>query len=200
MDGVLVNIKNSWKYIHDFFQVDNNKNFDLYLKHKIDYKEFMKRDIDLWGNVHVKTLKNIFDKVHLMKGANATITQLKKIGCRTAIVSAGISILAQRIQRQLEIDYSFANKLLINKKGFLTGEGKEVVNPLKKNLIVNKILLKEKMKKEDCAVVGDSVFDVPMFKEAVVSIAFNSTNNSVKEAATVFIEEKDLREILPHIT
>ncbi len=51
----------------------------------------------------------------------------------------------------------------------------------------------------DCAVVGDSSYDIPMFKKAGLSIAFNSDENRVRKAADIVVNKKDLREILPHL-
>jgi len=196
MDGVLVDIESSWQFVHKRFNVDNRDNLKEFLNHRISYGEFMKKDIALWGRVNIDTLKNILSEVHLMKGAELAVTQLQKEGHKTAIISAGISILAERIQQKLKIDHIYANKIIANRNGILTGE--EVVNPLNKIAVLRELASKEHITLLNCAVIGDTIFDVPMFKAAGFSIAFNTNNEQVREAADVVVEDKDLKEILSY--
>jgi len=198
MDGVLVDISNSWQFIHKSFNVDGGDNFRRFLDNEISYGEFMEADISLWSRVKVDFLESILAEVPLMKGAKSTVKQLKNAGYKTAIISAGISILAERIQQELGIDYAFANRLIANGNGVLTGKGEEVVNPLKKAAVLRELAAKEHTTSRCCAAIGDSIFDVPMFKEAGFSIAFNTNDKRVKEAADIIIEEKNLEKVLPY--
>lgn len=198
MDGVLVDINSSWQFVHKAFNVNNQDNLRRFLNSEISYVEFMKRDIALWGNIHIDTVKSVLAKAPLMKGAKSTVSQLKKAGYKTAIISGGISILAERVRKELGIDYTFANKITVNENGMLTGEGEEVVNLLKKTAVLERLASKEKTTPRCCAVVGDSMFDIPMFEEAGFSIAFNTDDKRVREAADVVIEGKDLKKILPY--
>jgi phosphoserine phosphatase len=198
MDGVLVDIGSSWQFVHKRFNVDNRDNLKEFLNHRISYGEFMKKDIALWGTVNMETLKNILSEVPLMIGAELAVTQLRKEGYKTAIISAGISILAERIQQKLKIDHIYANKIIAHKNGVLTGE--EVVNPLNKIAVLRELASKEHMTLLNCAVIGDTIFDVSMFKAAGFSIAFNTKNEQVRQAADVVVEDKDLKEILPYFT
>jgi len=198
MDGVLVDISNSWQFVHKSFNVNGRDNFRRFLDNEISYGEFMEADINLWGRVKVDFLESILAEVPLMKGAKSTVKQLKNAGYKTAIISAGISILAERIQQELGIDYAFANRLIANGNGVLTGKGEEVVNPLKKAAVLRELAAKEHTAPRCCAVIGDSIFDVPMFKEAGFSIAFNTNDKRVKEAADIIIEEKNLEKVLPY--
>jgi len=97
----------------------------------------------------------------------------------------------------LGINYSYANKLLFDGKGRLTGEAEESVTLSNKDSILKRLAAVEGIKPSECAVVGDSRFDVPMFKDAGFSIAFNPKDQLVREAAYSVIERKGLREILP---
>lgn len=196
MDGVLVDVNSSWQFVHKAFNVNNQDNLRRYLNGEINYVEFMKRDITLWGDIHVDTIKSVLDRVQLMKGAKSTVAMLGKTGYKTAIISGGISILAERIQKELGIDYTFANKIIVNANGMLTGEGEEVVNLLDKTAVLRRLASKEQTTPSCCAVVGDSIFDIQLFKEAGFSIAFNTDDKRVNEAANVVIKGRDLKEIL----
>jgi len=190
LDGVLVDTKSSWQTIHEAFGVDNEENFQRYLRDEISFKEFMRSDIRLWKNININKIKSILDQVPLIKGAKETINALKKAGYKTAIISSGISLLADRVKNELGIDQSFANELLVNKNGYLTGEGKENVELLKKVRTLQRLAAIEGIATQQCAVVGDSVFDIQLFKKAGFSIAFNTKDHRVKEAANLAIEGK----------
>jgi len=199
MDGVLVDIDSSWQSVHRKLNVDNSDNLKQFLNHQISYLEFMKKDMKLWGKANINTIKNILGEVPLMKNAKSTVAQLKKAGYKTAIISSGISILAERVQRELRIDFVFANRIVADRNGVLTGKGVEVVNPLSKEAVLRKFASEQHTTPQCCAVVGDTIFDVPMFREAGFSIAFNTDDKQVRKAANVAVEGKDLKKILPHL-
>jgi phosphoserine phosphatase len=199
MDGVLVDIDSSWSYVHSAFKVGKNDNFSNYLLGKFDYREFMRRDIRLWGRVNINAIKEILARLRIMKGAKQSVAELKKAGCFTAIISSGISILADRIQKTVGIDYSLANGLVVDENGMLTGEGEEVVPLLEKDTVLRKFAAQHQTCLENCAVIGDSRFDIQLFEIAGLSIAFNSSDDQVKRKADVVVDGKDLRLVIPFI-
>ena len=198
MDGVLVDIESSWEFVHKAFGIDGRENFERYLRGEFDYREFMRKDIGLWGRVHVDQIRKILDQVPFMKGTKVTMDILRNSGYKTAIISSGLSVLAEKLQRELGLDYVFANDFLIDNEGFLTGEGNPVVELWNKEKVLQRLLKFLEIEPEHCAVVGDSIFDVSLFETAGLSIAFNSRDERVMKSADVSIESKDLRMILPH--
>ena len=92
MDGVLADIYSSWKFIHDFFETNNDESVNEYLKGNIDDLEFIRRDVCLWKingeMININILYDILSDVPIMKGAKDCIRNLKKLGFKTAIVSA----------------------------------------------------------------------------------------------------------------
>lgn len=200
MDGVLVDIKSSWQFIHNAFGADNSENLKKYVEGKMTYEELMRRDIALWGRVHVDRIKDILSTAPMMVGATETFSRLRKAGMRTAVISAGVSVLADRLQAILGLDYVYANRVLTDQNGFLTGEGEETVCLLGKLSVLRKLAAEEHVRLRECAVIGDSIYDVPMFRKAGLSLAFNTDDCDVRKAAKVVIEKKDLRETLPYLT
>jgi phosphoserine phosphatase len=200
MDGVLVDIDSSWQLVHRAFSAVNEDNFRRYLHGEIDYKEFMRTDISLWGKVRVRQIEDILDKAPLMPTAQGVISESKKRGYKTAIISSGISILAERVKRTFNIDYSFANKLVVDNEGLLTGEGEEVVELSSKDQVLKRLADKEKMQIKQCVAIGDSKYDISLFRESGLSIAFNTKDETVKKAADLVIDGTDLGKILPWLT
>lgn len=199
LDGVLVDIDSSWQTIHRAFGVDNEENFQKHLRNEIDYREFMRSDIGLWGNPNATRIRRILDRVPLMKGVRDVLDALRMRKLKTAIISSGVLMLAERIKEELGIDHVFANRLLTDDEGRLLGEGEEFVTLRNKDVVLERLCRAEAVRLEDCAVVGDSRFDISLFEKAGFSIAFNAQDRVITEAADVIIEEKDMKLILPWI-
>jgi len=196
MDGVIADVKSSWSYVHKKFNINNEDNIQSYLRGKIDYNEFMRKDIKLWGLRNIDDIKNILKDVKLITGSKHTVKELKKRGYEITLLSAGISLLADMLNREFNFDYVLANILCTDEEGYLTGEGKTVVELLSKEAAAKKLIKKTAMSPKECVAIGDSQYDVPIFKMVGLSIAFNTDNISVKQAANKVINKKDLREIL----
>ena len=105
MDGVLTDTISSWKYIHEYFKSSNERSVEDYLKGKIDDMEFIRRDVSLWKEngkpITEKRLIEILSNIPIMKGAKNCIKSIKKYNIKTAIVSAGLDILAQKIAKKI---------------------------------------------------------------------------------------------------
>jgi phosphoserine phosphatase len=199
LDGVLVDVESSWQAVHRAFDVDNEANFRRYLQGKIDYQEFMRSDIALWSNPAIEYVSDVLQGLPLMRGARETLAAIKATGHRTAIISSGISLLADRVQAAMGIDYSYANRLHVDAQGRLTGEGDEVVKIDGKGEVLKRLCGRLGFTLGECAVIGDSVFDIPMFEGAGLSVAFNPTDQAVNDAADV-VEAHDLRSVIPWLT
>jgi phosphoserine phosphatase len=202
MDGVLTDIHSSWRYIHDYFKTSNNRSLKEYLKGEIDDFEFIKRDASLWVEngqlIKNRRLYEILSKVPIMDGAKECIDNLKHNNIKTAIISAGINILADRVANDLCIDYVFSNGVKTDGKGRITGEGILNVKLIHKNQTMEKLSKDERIPLHRIAAVGNSCFDIPMFNITGLSIAFNPSDDCVREAADIIIERKNLLETLPH--
>ncbi|RLI29707.1 MAG: phosphoserine phosphatase [Candidatus Hecatellales archaeon] len=199
MDGVLVDVESSWMFVHEAFKVDNEDNYRRYFSGEIGYQEFLDSDIRLWGRVPLAKIEEILAKVPLMPGARETIETLKGKGFLTAIISSGLEPLALRLKRQLGLDYVYANRLIVDGEGYLTGKGESVVEPKRKLEVLERLTEQLGLKPCNCAVVGDSFYDAPMLKAAGLGIAFNPKDEVVERAADVVVRGKNLKAVLKPI-
>jgi phosphoserine phosphatase len=203
LDGVLADAVSSWCWIHDHFGVNNDASLKEFLEGRIDDHEFMRRDIELWLNqkkkIGLSEIDEILSTLPLMPGAKETIAELDNRGIGSAIISGGIEIHAERVARELGINYVMANPFETDEDGFLTGRGIVNVPLLDKGSVLVGFLNTVGLEKNDCVSVGNSQIDVPLFKNSRMGIAFNPYDEIVKEHADVVIEKKDLREILPYV-
>ena len=203
MDGVLADIESSWAYVHEHFGVNNEHSLKAYLDGEIDDMEFIRRDIDLWRKknptLSIEEIRRNLSNVPVMNGADKTVGELRRRGIRTAIVSAGIDVLAQRLAIELRMDMFFANGFVADCAGRLTGEGILNVSLAEKGEMVDMIAGLLDVSREDVVSVGNSRYDIPMFRSSGLGIAFRPADDEVREHADVVIEENDLSRILDRL-
>jgi phosphoserine phosphatase len=199
MDGVFVDVNSSWAYVHQKFGVDNADNLNLYLNGEIDYRELLKRDAKLWGRRHISELKTILNELKLIECSEHTIFELRKRGYKIVLLSAGVYFLAEIINEVMHFDRFYANKVCFDENGYLNGRVEPMVELLKKDVILKKILFDLKIKPEECVAIGDSEYEIPVFNLVGLSIAFNTKSEKVKDSVEIVVENKDLREVLKYL-
>ena len=150
----------------------------------------------LWKNLPVERFVSILRNISYVDGAVETFEELKRRGIRTGIVSAGISLLADRAKKELGADFAVANKLLYE-EGKLTGKVKVKVSLKNKDEVIKEMAWMLGVDLESCAVVGDNVFDLPSV--VGLKIAFNPRSVDVREIADIVIESGDLTEVLEYL-
>lgn len=195
LDGVLVDGRGSWAEVHKGLGTlkQSELNGKEYFSGRITFDEWAERDVTLWDGVDIERIKEILYRSHLMKGIDETLTRLKK-DYRLAIISGGLKILADHLKERFGMDYSFGNEFRID-DGKVMGIN-QVVDFKGKGRILKEIADDAGIETGECAAVGDYINDIPMFKAAGFSIAFNPKDESILEYADEVIYEKDLSRLL----
>ncbi len=182
MDGVLSKEKSSWNYLHTRLGVSNENNYNLFRTGKIDYREFMRRDINLWlqsrGEITVDAIKQILDEIELFPGAVEATKTLHREGFHLVIVSGGLMWLAEKIGRETGIDEIYAN-IILSLGGIVLPDCRALVNPKRKDIVVNNVL--NKYSPEYSISIGDSPDDQKMFNVTDYSISMNNEPGYVNE-------------------
>ena len=201
MDGVLLDTVSSWRYIHEYFGTTNERSIMPYLRGDIDYLEFIRRNVSLWKTnekaVKKVTIEKILYSIPIIKGVEKCISFLKKHDVQTAIISAGLDILAGKVAADVGIDYTFANEVKVGSDGRLTGEGVLHVELMHKDKNVKDLVQQLHLSLDSCAAVGNSCFDIPMLEVCGLSIAFNPEDPCVVQCADVVVKDKDLSKLIP---
>ena len=183
MDGTLVDVDSSWRAVHEHFGLSNDAGLAAFLAGQIDDEEFIRSDVRLWRahdpGITTAQLRRILAGVPLMPGAKALFAGLRERRVRTAIVSGGLDMLAERIGRELGIDHVLANGVREDPDGHLTGLQEEL-----------------QVLPEETLAVGNSEIDIGLFRRAAIGVAFQPADALVRRAARHVVEEKDLRRIL----
>jgi phosphoserine phosphatase len=179
-DGVLVKQESAWWTVHKAFGTYNESkpNLRAYEEGDIDYVEFMKRDIALWGKRQLEEVKDILLKYDLNPQAESFIKLLRTQGRKVVVVSAGIDLLVEDVARRLGIERFLANGLEADHKGQLTGNGIFRVDLNRKDLALKKMVVQQNGKMTDVVAVGDSKYDLHFLRTAGLGIGFGDPGES----------------------
>ncbi len=216
LDGVLVDITNSWEYMHRYFNSDQSRVKSrysrLYAEGRINYIEWVREDIrELLRNasrkIYMGDLYEAFSRVRVNSRLIDYLRSVRGLGFKIAIVSGGIYILAERVGRMIGADYIYANKLLFNDRGELIPDGIVMVEPLAKDSVLREIASRENIDRDNILFVGDSEWDLPALLYAGYSIVFkcekcfNDLINTGKDPSQIFFAENtyDLIKIMENL-
>jgi phosphoserine phosphatase len=165
------------------------------MRGEIDFKESFRQRIALLKGIDENVLHDIARSLPLTEGAHRLISNLKKYGYKTAILSGGFTYFGRYLQTMLGIDYVYANELeIVNGKltGNYTGE---IVDGQMKAELLKKLAFKEDIHLEQVIAVGDGANDLPMISIAGLGIAFHA-KPVVQESAGHAISTVGLDSIL----
>lgn len=144
------------------------------LRGEIDFEGSLRERVALLRGLEEAALHRAARRITVTPGARTFIRTLKRMGMKTAIVSAGFTRFANALAAELEIDYSLSNTLDLQ-DGFLTGElAGEFVDGPRKATFLQEIAAKEGISTSQVVAVGDGANDLDMLAAAGLGIAFNA--------------------------
>lgn len=162
---------------------------------EIDFSESFKKRMALLEGLSEEVLQNVAINLPITKGAHRLMKALKYYGYKTAILSGGFTYFGEYLQKELGIDYVYANQLEI-KDSKLTGNYLgEIVDGQKKAEYLKAIAEKEGIHINQTIAVGDGANDLPMLNLAGLGIAFHA-KPKVKESASTSISSLGLDGVL----
>ena len=158
----------------------------------INWEEGLRQRIDSLKGLDYETCQQVADSLPIMTGAKEACRILKAAGWKLMAVSGGFTIMTERLQKELDLDYVFSNELIF-KDGKLDGV---IVNVDSDKAKSAKIKIQEwNQTKDGIVVVVDGANDLALFDICGLGIAFRA-QDKVKDVANVILEEKDLSKIL----
>jgi len=200
VDGTLIKTYSSWQHLHEHLGTWNRgrRHAEQFQRGNITYAEWAQLDASLWKDMPLQRVQKVINRIPYVEGAREVILTLRKAGLKVVLLSAGLSLVMDKISKEIHVDDSLANELIV-KNDFLTGHVKVNVSFNNKHKAIRSILQRFDAKLSQCAAVGDDETMIPLFKNVGHRIAFNPRNKLVEEHADVVIRSNDLREVLPHL-
>ena len=144
------------------------------MRGELDFKESLRERVGLLEGLDESVLAKVAETVPYTEGAKRLVTTLKRLGYKVAILSGGFTYFGRHIQRELGVDYVYANELEIV-DGKLTGRVVgEIVDGKRKAELLEEIALIEDISLQQVVAVGDGANDLPMLGVAGLGIAFHA--------------------------
>jgi phosphoserine phosphatase len=162
---------------------------------KLDFEQSLRERVRMLRGLPVETLAEIRDNMKLTPGSEELLRTLKGMGFKLALISGGFTYFTDELKNKLGFDYAYANELVI-KDGKVTGEVTgQIIDSKKKADIVQEIMKKEGLTKEEVVAVGDGANDRIMIKNAGLGIAFNA-KEVLKKVADGSITKNNLKGLI----
>jgi len=159
---------------------------------KINWEDGLQTRVKALAGLDEKICQEVANSLSIMTGAKEACRVLKAAGWKLMAVSGGFTIMMERLQKELDLDYVYCNELIF-KDGKLDGVKINVDSDKSKSA---KIKIEEwGEQKENIICVVDGANDIKLFDICGLGIAYRA-QDIVKDLATTTLEEKDLSKIL----
>lgn len=162
---------------------------------KFGYNKFLRMDVLCWRGLPLKRLMKAVRRTRYARDIKETFAALKKKEIKIAVVSSSLEIFANYVAHRFGIDHVHANALEV-RGGVITGKIRLDVPGLSKGRVTRYLKRKLSLKKSEVMAVGDSSFDIPMFREAGIAISFTDADKKTKAHADLIIPKNNLSKVL----
>ena len=158
-----------------------------------DYKHSLRRRLALLRDVPEAALEEVYTRrLRLNPGVERFVQACQAARLKTLLISGGFTYFSERVRTRLGLDFARANMLEVV-AGKLTGlllerPWGEIVDGAEKRRVLLEVCELMGIPAALAIAVGDGANDLPMMREAGLSIAYHS-KPAVRELATVSITE-----------
>jgi len=169
-----------------------------------DYKESLRQRVKLLRGVTVADMEQIYvERLRLNPGAQALVQTCKAAGLKVLLVSGGFTFFTDRVRDRLGIDFTRSNVLEIESGpncGQLTGRmvdqpWGDICDGAEKRKMFLETCANLGILPKQAIAMGDGANDLPMMREAGLSVAYHA-KPKVREQAMVAINEGGLDRLL----
>ena len=147
---------------------------DLGLKGRLDFSTSLENRVHLLKGLRLSSLEEAKRIVTFKKGAKKLFKVLKDNNYTTVLVSGGFKPITTYVQKYLAIDYEYSNTFGIIGDLFDGTTNGPVINANYKEKIVNKLLKKLNLNKNQIVGIGDAANDMNMLMSVGLPIAFKA--------------------------
>ena len=162
---------------------------------KINWEEGLRTRVAALKGLDEKVCQDVADNLPIMTGAKEACRILKAAGWKIMAVSGGFTLMMDRLQKELGLDYVYCNDLIFN-DGKLDGVKINVDSDKSKSSMIK--IEEWNEKRDEIVAIVDGANDIKLFDICGLGIAYRA-QDIVKDLATTTLEEKDLSKIIPII-
>ena len=163
---------------------------------EIDFRESLVRRVELLEGLPVAALERVYaERVRLSPGAQAMLRGFKTVGAKTLLVSGGFTFFTERLKALAGFDHALGNNLEVM-NNTLTGRiVGDIVDAHSKALAFRRLAEELRGSNGLAVAIGDGANDLPMLREADVSIAYHA-KPKVRAEATHAVDHCGLDAVL----
>jgi phosphoserine phosphatase len=198
LDGTLTPVDSLWKFLHDEFGTWDKGRIaaQRYRRGEISYREWAETDASCWAGESLARIIESLERIPCRQGARELFKALHEKSVKTAIVSAGLSILTDKVARELGADIAVSNELETN-DGRLTGGIKVSVAVKDKAKIVEEIAAEIGVTLDQVALIGDRAFDLSV--PTCLKIGYKPKDDIARQRADYVVNDDDLSRLLEYL-
>lgn len=186
LDGTLTPVRSVWQHLHERLGLWDRhavRHQEAFLAGDLTYEEFCRRDAAHWKGLPVGRLRALADRIPYRRGTRAAIAAARAQGAVVGVISTGLTLLADRAHRELELDWSVANHLAV-RGGRFSGRVSIRVRHGAKDAAVDRFCRRFRLDPSEVISVGDSDGDISMFTRTGLSVAFHPATRRTAAAAS----------------
>jgi phosphoserine phosphatase len=162
---------------------------------ELDFESALRERVGLLKGLPIGAIDECLrDRIRPMPGARVLVETLKKLGCRTILVTGGFHHFADPVAADLGFEQVVGNRLEVD-GGKLTGG---LVGPVVDSAVKKATLLGAVAEAGEGATslsTGDGANDIPMLEAATWGIAYHAKPKA-RAAANGWIDRGDLTSVL----
>ncbi|MFD7941514.1 HAD family hydrolase [Streptomyces sp. NPDC059744] len=166
-----------------------------YAAGKLTNPEVAAADALDWAGRTEEEINNWLTGVPLVDGIEETVTWCREHHLVPVLATLAWQSIGSHLCRRFNFE-TYCGPALVTHEGRFTGAVSEDLDEYGKRDFALSYAKSLGMSRHQCAAVGDSRSDVPLFAEAGLSIAFNA-DRQAREAASVSVDGNDLQAVIP---
>jgi len=168
---------------------------DLGLKGRLDFSTSLENRVHLLKGLRLSSLEEAKRIITFKKGAKKLFRVLKDNNFTTVLVSGGFKPITSYVQNYLKIDHEYSNSFGVIGDLFDGTTNGPIINANYKEKIVNNLIKKLNLKKNQIVGIGDAANDMNMLLSVGLPIAFKA-QEIVKANFENQINNTDLTSVL----
>ena len=207
VDGTLVQGPdglNVWELLNRRFlgtSEVNRQRYALYLEGKLSYAEWVALDIEGWRDAGARRddLVREFAALRLTHGTRETLAELQRRGLRLVVISGTLDLMLKTLYPDHPFEEIHANHIGFDDAGTISHWRATPFDMDGKAQALRGIAMREGIRLERTAFVGDSANDVWIASTAGFTVAWNPRSDDLERLAGAVVRGENLQAILPHL-